>query len=245
VVSNVRQFNGSSDYLEVGSGVTDSAYGTQIAILKKTSDPTSNGCFFDRRGGSSVLDENMIVRSNHPSDANQLAYVGASGTAVFSSFTVTNADGWVILGVSKATGTATPRMHKCVLSSVTWTHQNASGSVGNPTAASGWRFGSTKSGSSTYADFFAGNILLVAYWDASSLSDGTVAGFSSLATILAASPTGLWLLNQSSTGTSVTEYNGTGANQTAISGTTVVSDTIPNFTLTSAISQPGFRYAFR
>jgi hypothetical protein len=67
--------------------------------------------------------------------SNQFVFDVATASANSGATTLTIADGWVLVGVSKATGTVTPRLH--IYKGGVWTHAAMSGSVGNPATQAG------------------------------------------------------------------------------------------------------------
>lgn len=123
---NVRHFTrASADWIDTSLGNAP-VFGpaTVLALVKKSSDTT---------------DFEYITQVSQAGDPNNWQfYVGLSGdnkpalwngaADLASPFTVTAAEGWVLLGCSKATGTVAPRFHKYVLSTGVWTHQDCASS---------------------------------------------------------------------------------------------------------------------
>jgi endo-1,3-1,4-beta-glycanase ExoK len=114
-------------------------------------------------------------------------------------------------------------MHKCVLSTGTWTHADAAGTLANSgTAANSARLGSTQAASG----FYQGDIGVLAVGN-TVLNDAAI---EALATGEAAWSTAgfvaLWTLDQASVATALQDTIGA-ADQTSINGTSVTADTIP------------------
>jgi hypothetical protein len=224
---NFRRFNGTSDVVTLGLGtaINTITFGTMAVLCRRTDNTAWNGPFCTR---SSAGDPEMYldIAPSSQSPANVLWCSFGSGQNNNNAFTITAADDWVWVVITKATGSVAPRYHKYVMSTQTWTRGNGTGNVANATSPSG---GSVQIGT-VAADFFKGDIAAVAIWT-TALSDAALNNIpNNWATgVLAASPQAAWLLNQASTATSIADATAGGANQTALSGTTVQSGTIANW----------------
>ncbi len=213
----VRTFNGSSDYIKLTAGANDVGYGTYLAVAM----------FAGSVGASEVPWLTSISGTTEKVSAwVRFGHLGYYNTHLgVTQETTTSISGWQIFAETKATGATTPRAHVCTLTSRAWVHADMAGSGNDGDAANGWYIGAHVS----FGDFFNGPIYLVAYWN-TVLSDVQLETITSVATLRALSPTGLWILDQADVGTAVVEVNGSGADQTAISGTTVTTGVqIPNF----------------
>jgi hypothetical protein len=154
---------------------------------------------------------------------------GNNGAAV----AITNPASWKILIVTKATGTATPRMHVFPLGGA-WTHQNADSSNSNPATQSSGHFyvgAYADPGSGTLGDFCNMRVALYATWAGTALSDAECEALASgLATSAwtghSVTPTTVWEFTQASTATAVEDLIGS-ADQTSIAGTSVVTTDDP------------------
>ena len=127
------------------------------------------------------------------------------------------ADGWCLIGVGKDSA-GTPRFHKYVFSTNTWSHVNAGGTLADGGApATSCYIGDWSSG----GDAFGGDIAIVAHWSAPAFTDAVYESFvGSLSAWYAPNnPTGVWILDQESTAQNVPDTTGRGANQSGITTT--------------------------
>lgn len=158
-----------------------------------------------------------------------------NGTSAPPSPSFTTADGWSIVGAGKAAGASTPRHHKYVVSSNSWTHAPGTATVGDPDQVSD----AIRVGSWRDNDFWNGDIAWVAVWKRN-LSD---AEFELLAggrvSILSTAPDCFAILDQQVTSMLVKDEVG-GASQTAITGTTVATASVPGFNYGAPILGPTF-----
>lgn len=154
------------------------------------------------------------------SDTNNLSYVSAASDRS-TNISVVTADGWCLLVVTKASGTSTPRGHKYVYATDTWTHADASSTVGGDSSdltAGRVQFGRWGTGDPVDGDYQAAGV-----WKRQ-LGDAEVETLAhSLQSWYASAPNGLWLLDQSATTQNVIDSTGLGANQQALVGTSVAS----------------------
>ena len=161
-----------------------------------------------------------------------------SNNATDGATTFTAAEGWALICVTKAAGTATARTHKYVYSTNTWTHANTPGTLGDSTPTSNSLIGT---GGGTAAPW-NGDIAVASAW-AAAFTDAQVESLPfSLPAWFQVSPNGLWVLDQSATGMLVNDLTGNGANQSAITGTTVGTSNVPVFSygapIVVALHQP-------
>lgn len=127
------------------------------------------------------------------------------------------ADGWCLMGVGKDSN-GTPRSHKYVYNTRTWSHGNAGGTLADGgTPATSCYIGDWSSG----GDAFGGDIAVVGFWSAPAFTDqqfeSLVGGFGAWYAL--SGLTGLWILDQGNTSVSVPDHTGGGANQSAITTT--------------------------
>lgn len=227
---NFRRFNGTADVITLGLGtaINTITFGTMAVLCRRTTNNTWNGPFCTRSSGADA-EMYLDIAPSSASPASVLWCSFAAGQNNNNAFTITAADDWVWVVITKATGSVAPRYHKYVMSTQTWTRGNGAGNIANATSPSG---GSLQIGN-VAGDFFDGDIAAVAVWT-TALSDATLNTIPNnwVSGVLAASPQAAWLLNQASTGTSLSDAVGT-ANQTAITGTSVQSGTIANWSESS------------
>jgi hypothetical protein len=138
---------------------------------------------------------------------------------------INSADGWVLAGVSRASGSSVPRGHKYVYSTGTWTHTDAGAATGgDSTDLTGGR---AQIGRWQTTDFFNGDILEVGAVKRA-LTDGEWEQLPyTLKAAVDAVPDGLWLLDQHATTQSVIDLTGNGANQTGVTNTSVATTSVP------------------
>lgn len=193
---------------------------TMVSLCRKTgSDNTRMGIFRIGSAGN----RNLAIST---SVANRLVYAHNGTDMNATAMTLAIADGWVLVGVSKATGTVNARFHKYVFSTNTWTHENSAATLAEDTTTptvSCW-FGSE--GSSSYFD---GDIAACGIWNAA-LSDAQIESLSfSLSTWFQIAPLRIWMLDQQTTGQKVLDLTGSGANESSLVGTTVSTASVPVF----------------
>jgi hypothetical protein len=228
MATNVRSFNGSTDWISVAAGGADSGWGTYLVIYKLAADIDAKPLNGDQSSGA---DAPCLGKANNAS-GNWLYWYDNVSTRRNTTITFLNTDGWVIAVVTKASGTVNARFHVCILSTKVWKHgDSTTGTSADKTAPSGWSLGARDStGTGTLAEALNGDIYCLARWDGRVLGDSILEKFDNIGAIISENPTNLWILNQASTGTNVTDYMGTAASQDSIVGTTVNSgQTIPNF----------------
>lgn len=227
----VRRFDGVDDEIRTALGSCDrNAGGTTLGFLfKKLTDAAWQGIMGLHTSGGTAVQAIEIDTSNQVYWDLDVAGQSIDGT-------VTIANGWVMVFFGKASGTATARCSRKVMSTGVWTHQNAGTTMvdGNAPGALGTvRFGEWQDG-----DDFNGLLACAGVW-ASNLSDATRETMGgSLQAWKDSGPVGLWAFDQAAVTTAVTDLTGNGANETARTGTVVVTnDDPPNFSLSLGISQ--------
>lgn len=205
----------------------DIAFGSFALIMKRNSTEWNGLVGLHTSGGSARL--NLEIQGN--ANGNFLV-VQNEITDVPSPFTVTNADGWVLLVVSKGTaaiaGTALMTWWKYVYSSDTWNYEPPVGTGpsdgGLPGTSGTIRFGQWETG-----DFLGGDLAVAGMWNRV-LIDAEVRGMPfDLAAWHASGPVGLWVFDQSETTHNLADLTGNGADQSAITATTVSTNSVPVF----------------
>jgi hypothetical protein len=217
-----RLFDGAGDVLNcsVGASGLTGAF-TMVIVCRKNSNPASfmNLCTVHTSGGASTFG----LEIEDASSGNNLQ-VQVGSTFRLSTFSVTAAEGYVLLAGGKASGITTPRVHKYVYGTDTWTHQDASGTAGNPASSAG---GTVRWGLWETADDFDGDVAATAIFDRN-LTDAEVEQMAhSLAIWHGMGPVGMWVFDQSATGQSVVDLTGNGANQSSLTGTAVAAVSVP------------------
>lgn len=145
-------------------------------------------------------------------------WVGGATSA--STTTVTSADGWVFVAISKASGTQTPRFH--FYKAGTWTHEDGSATIADGTGPAQWEIGREASG-----NYFDGDIEAIAKWNLE-MSDAKVESLVGSWQAWTSFPTDqIWRLDQGDAGLAVKDLSGGGAHQSAISGTVVATNHPP------------------
>ena len=160
-------------------------------------------------------------------NASNVVSCSMGNSARAGSTTVVAADGWFLLGMSKATGTVLPRFHIYKYGTNTWVHENAGSSIANVTPA----VAAHLSGQKGSTNFWNGDIAVAGFWNVV-LTDAQfeAIAFSLPPWFAPAQPKGLWILDQSAVGQLVPDLSGGGANQSAITGTAVSANSVPIWT---------------
>lgn len=191
---------------------------TAAAIVRSTTDGSNLGWY---RAGSGAGASIMLSTTT----VNKLRYSNQSAQVDSPTITLVIADGWCLIAISKASGTAAPRYHKYVFSSNAWTHESSGSTIADPTTpgTSAW-IGSL--GASTGWD---GDIAVVGTWNAV-LSDGQIESLPfSLKSWHQLAPKGLWLLDQQAITQKVHDLSGNGATENTLTNTTVSTASVPVF----------------
>lgn len=213
-----RTFDGADDEIrcDVGGCSLTGAF-TIICVIRRNSNGANYHNLVTVHNSSLASTYGLEIENN--SDGNQLQ-VQVGGTFVASTFTIMPADGWILTGAGKAVGTTTPRCHKYVYGTDTWTHQNAGGTAGNPATSAG---GTVRFGEWEDVDDYDGDMAAAAIFDRN-LSDVEVEQMAhSLLSWVMLAPVGMWVLDQQAVGTAVNDWTGNGANQSAITGTALAA----------------------
>jgi hypothetical protein len=226
-----RDFDGATHRIRLTPGaVTDSGAfpRTFVAIVRRFSSSTADNEALVAL--NATTDVNSAI-SFHTNNTLRLMVDGAAGVS-FSTFTVLPSDGWVLVAAGKASGTATPRMHKYVYNTATWTHQDGSAAIANGT------LGATET--IELGAWFNGvegadvRLAVGGVYD-SNLSDANLETAPlALQALLNLTPAALWRLDQASTSIAVNDLTAGGADQTSVTGTTVVGDCPAGFDWTLA-----------
>ncbi|UWZ37486.1 hypothetical protein Drose_04175 [Dactylosporangium roseum] len=212
-----------------GSGYVTTGIGTLVgipagafslwAICRVTSDNTYRILFsLETSAGSSRL--SLWLSNTNTVQLSVAASDKDTGVPASSS------DGWMLVGVSKESGSSIPRGHKHVYSTNTWTHADAaaasSGDSGDLTA------GRVQIGRwQTSTERWPGEILLCGAVKRA-LTDAEWEQLPyTLPGALGVTPDALWLLDQHATTQNVIDLTGGGANQTALTGTSTGTSSVP------------------
>lgn len=220
-----RAFDGTNDEIRVAIGNCNITAAITMGLIFRRNDTAYNMLMgLHTSGGSGTY--TMELEDN--ATGNKIDFSGNTQT---DGITVVNADGWVLLLVSKATGTVAPRSHKYVYSTNTWTHRDYTSTTANAASAAG---GTMRFGEWEDVDDFNGDIACAAIWNRV-LTDGECETLPfTLAAWHASVPNGLWVFDQSLTTQNVVDLTGGGANQSGtggtLQGTTVSTTSVPLFT---------------
>jgi hypothetical protein len=194
-----RKFNGTSDQIitSYGAGPTNAPL-TFAAVIKMNADGVTE-CIMTAHNGSGL----SAIDFQHNSSNKWVLEFNSIGFA-FSTTTVTVADGWVLVAVTKTSGTSTARFHKFVYSTDAWVHENFDAAFGGtgrtPTEM---RFSNNEGGARTSADIAIGGT-----WDRV-LADADLEQLPyTLQQWFASAPKTLWLLDQSATSQTLGDLTG-------------------------------------
>lgn len=214
----VRTFDGVDDRVVCALGSTGFAFGngTVAAVVRRARDIGTEVVLRSGASGTSAGRYGLEIATT------SLQARAGNSVVLAPSIVATVAMGWVLLVVSKASGTAAPRFHRYVFATGVWTHENGATSIADSTApASGPALGANPNGSSP----FGGDLGIAAIWNRV-LSDVEVETLVSEAAWTTTTPVALWPLNQASTATAVQDTIGA-ADQSALTGTTVTATAVP------------------
>lgn len=115
---------------DIGQSSAD-VFGPYTAAVKlKVATFAANVAFVSARTSGAV--GRWEFGCNGPNDA---PFVYDGTIASNASFVLGTADGWIVVAVTKATGTVTPFFHKYVYATKTWTHSVGDTAVPNVTSA--------------------------------------------------------------------------------------------------------------
>jgi hypothetical protein len=231
----VRNFDGTTDVivLAIGAMSTQSIGPSTFAILVKPQENTDNGIVSIGNafgtGTSSFGQGKMTLWPGNSTSSGIHVGLNSSTDTTQATVLTGTADGWVIIVVTKASGTAAPRVHKRVLSSATTSRANTGTAVAN------FAFAGTDTivfGKDEFVNKYTMRLATAGFWNVA-MSDAQVdALWTNLRTSdwyghAAGAPVALWDFNQTGNGTPVQDLMGGGANQTTIAGTSVVSGDDP------------------
>lgn len=216
-----RTFDGTDDRIVFSVGTGNIAFGTIACIL-------------DKNGGDGN-DQSMVVlgdTSTHRfglrlDTSDRILMSGAGGLGPNSTLTVTASQGWQFVCVTKGTGTVTPRAHRYLYDTDTWTHENMSATLADyVTTSTALYMGSTEDN----LLFFNGDIAAAGIWDVAMTDSQVEALAFSLMAWWQISPKTMWVLDQAGTGMLVNDLTGNGANESGKTGTAVGGSSVPVFT---------------
>jgi hypothetical protein len=217
-----RNFDGSDDVLTVSAGGLSGLDGgaITIAFILKFNDTTNGSIVYAKTSGSA-----LVFQIN--ADGGTWYY---ETTDSFRSMgTASTSDNWHLFGVTKANGNTTPRSHKYVYDTNTFSHADAASAFNDSSAAVG-ASGAMQFGRYGSANEYANmELAICGIWDRV-LTDAEFENLPfSLAHWYASAPVGLWVFDQSATSQTVIDHTGGGANQSAITGTAVSTVSVPVF----------------
>lgn len=218
-----RNFNGSASITLATGGLGSFTFGTMVALCRRTDNNNWHGIVTTIQAGGGANEVYLdIAPSSHASAGaiwSSFGGVDNSGTLKFLA-----ADGWCVVAATKASGSQTPRYHKYVVSSATWTHQNGGGAVSDGTATST----GTEMIGAVATDMLNGDVAAVALYSRV-LADQEIESLAGAwETWLSYQPAGAWLLDSDAVN-SLIDWTGAGANQSAVTGTTVQAASVPGW----------------
>lgn len=212
--------SGDNVFLPIGGLVgIGSSPNTLVAIAKRASDgawmtPTA----IQPSAGNPTV-------SMQVSSTNKLSYVSGA-TDKDTGITWQASDGWSLIAVDKAGGTATPNGHLYVYSTNTWTHSAAASTVGgNSTDLTG---GKVQHGRWATGDPFIGDIAIAGIWKRQ-LAQAEIEYLAfSLQTWFASAPDYLVIFDQAATSQNVIDLI-TGNTEQSHSGAAIGTSSLPVF----------------
>lgn len=221
---SVRKFNGSSDYLRFAQGAAGITGAVTIAILVRLEgDGTSRDLFNWHNSTGSGNGYDLFLDTS-----NKLHLYDGVSTDTASSFTCLASEGWLLLVVTKASGSAKPVFYKYRFSNTTLSTATGAANLANSGSVTGGtiRIGEYEGG------FFTKGIYAAAAAFNAALTEAQVKALYGVATLGAwktveVAPKGLWFFSQGSVTEEVKDETGGGANQSARSGTSVVGEEPP------------------
>jgi hypothetical protein len=212
-MANARYFDGTDDELITSAGSVDTTGAYSFAVLFRGDSSAPAATRYLLHIFSSVPG----FRRGFRVDSTGVLATGNLVTYVTGSTTI-NEDEWIIVGVSKAAGTATPRFH--IYQGGSWTHENASGTQTDPAGTDATvQFGTYGGVAWTQEDMAA-----AAVWN-SELSDSEMESYTGWDRPAGwRYPDALWSFQQASVSEDVVDLTGGGADQSDRTGTTVITD---------------------
>lgn len=218
-----RNFAGSALIDFFGTGLNFTGDTTWAALMRRGADG-SDDVLFQQNTSSNLWSARLTA-------ADKLRY-RAGTTNIDSSLTVTVADGWVLLAITKATGTTAPHFHKYIYSTnAAMTHETAGTTIADPGSpgTTDVRMGADE----TNATNFAGDIAVVGIWN-KVLTDSQLESMAhTLAPWWSATPKAIWVLDQS-TSTKIPDFTGNGGGENVHSATTRTTASVPIFSYIGA-----------
>lgn len=211
--------NGAHEVFTAATSIVEAGSNTMLALVKFNA--AGDGSWQTVANGmiAGQWDYDMLGRD----PSNNLVWSSDSGATSYASATVSSSDGWVVLGITKAGGSATPRAH--IYKGGAWTHANMAAAVPNLGNADAIRFGGDGAVEGDPLD----GILAYAAWFGSELSDANVeAAGLDFERLLALSPNAAWLFDQPTVDEPVLDLFGAN-DQTSRTGTTVTIENGPSF----------------
>lgn len=215
-IANVRQFNGTSDRIQLTPSQLVTAWSgfTWAGIIQVVDSAAWKPvlCAAEPKAFYFGID-------NAEGDFYDVGGVLRQSTVAFA----TQAMGWVLIGASKASGTSAGTFHRYRYDTQAWTHEAEGATTGDVTV------GATSEVYISYDgavdnEFFNGKIAMLAVWTDQTLSD---ADFETLPNDIAAwdalTPSAAWLLDQASTAVAVEDRVG-GCDESVLTGTSVAAE---------------------
>lgn len=224
-----RTLNGSSDDIvfTIG-GLSAMAYGTVAAIARFDDFNDWGTLFGPHDSGGSRVGSVQVQQSTG-------LFEWIQGLSTVQAQTLSTSV-WYFLLVRKGTGNVTPRFSVYNYTTSAWSHQ--AGSMGCPNWPTPGASGTIRQSNAGTSDFHDGEIAVRAAWSnllpwaATSGGDPLIEATGmhlSLAAWFNATPTALWVYDQSATTQTIPDLTGGGANQSSLSGTTVSTLSVPSF----------------
>lgn len=218
-VTHVREFNGSSDEIELANTDFQAAPTdiTVAAIITRAVDVSGFDWFWSIKPSA----DDSGYAGGIVSTGRTVLWAGSNGDQSADGY-FTVAMSWCLIAFTKPDGASTVRTHRYRYDTQAWDHSDISAGSDIPApGATATMWLGTYNGA---GEFYQGKIACVGVWHTSALSDGALEGLTdSIADWEAASPTGLWLLNQTTVTDPVLDRVGAG-DEIARNGTTVVAE---------------------
>lgn len=208
-----RLFDGVDDVVIWGLGSCNLTGAYTLAAVVKLDAGVSWQSYLSNEDAST----SRVAFGRHSSG--ELTAVGGGGAQYFiNALSHSNADGWMLIAITKAAGTTAPKMHKYPIGGSP-THQTALASGGNGVTQAG---GNVRFGEIDGSDFFKGRLAVAAEFT-TALSDADIESLVTTftrANWLALGAVGLWDEIDAFT----TDHTGNGASRTSLVGTTDDAD---------------------
>lgn len=224
-----RRFDGVNDsiHMSIGSCNRNAGNTTWLVLMKKLTDAAWQAIMgLHSSAGTAVQGWEINTGNLQYWDLDVAGETIGPSSPTPNDTRITVANGWVIMGASKVTGTQAGHFHRYIFSTADWNRGNGGTMVdGNSPGATGTvRFGEWQGG-----DDFNGNIAVAGIWDRVLTDTEVDALTTGLQAWVDSTPVGLWAFNQDSVATAVEDITGNGANQSAITGTSVDADVPAGF----------------